>query len=606
VSEVDEGDTRGSRCLVMLDAIAENDRVSRMQEVIEGDAWVVMYAGKQSQELRDLLHEAGGTEQLCDCTKVESLYKKGWWSTGDKHLCKGVKWSLWRSEGIPQLEWGGVRGTDAVPWMEAADEEREDLEIYLNGIHRGAMRREPGRKMWTDGSFRLVGGIPSAGAGWVDENGNSGSCRIGGIATIMRAEMGAAAKAVKHTPLDMELTLFTDSLALVWILRRWTRGDFGFWMDREQHADILEDLLQSLRERTDRGTRTRVVWTKAHAGNIGNEVADTMAYDGCVIPKSRAEWDREETDVRMRRPPTTAGKGEILSWRGWSRAVTKAAVQFVGECTRSRLEATGTAISTQSLVKKGRGRRFMGAALASEEVSPIARRDMLQARSFAFPTASVVARYTDASPDCIYCKKRTPETFGHLQCECTYFDGVRRVAHNIVADLIVDEIAKRQEGAIAFTDTAMARLFPGCPERVALLKPDGIIINRDKKRIYVIEFTRGIRDEPEDWQDKKAEKHNKYHGIRILLQQRYPGFRISQGTFIMGVLGTVDEEDWEEQLESMGVKDTEYDAIMRRCVRGGVLALNAVTTARRAATEEMRASAGKEGFDRSKRPRVRR
>ena len=125
------------------------------------------------------------------------------------------------------------------------------------------------------------------------------------------------------------------------------------------------------------------------------------------------------------------------------------------------------------------------------------------------------------------------------------------------------------------------------------------------KRIYVIEFTRGIRDEPEDWRDKKAEKHNKYHGIRIVLQKRYPGFTIVQGTFIMGVLGTVDEEDWEEQLGALGVKDGEWDAIMRRCVRGGVAALNVVTTARRAATEEMRASAGKEGFDRSKRPRVR-
>ena len=74
----------------------------------------------------------------------------------------------------------------------------------------------------------------------------------------------------------------------------------------------------------------------------------------------------------------------------------------------------------------------------------------------------------------------------------------------------------------------------------------------------------------------------------------------------MGVLGTVDEEEWEETMGRMGVHEGQYDAIMRRCVRRGVMALNAVTTARRAATEEMRASAGKEGFDRSKRPRVKR
>ena len=266
---------------------------------------------------------------------------------------------------------------------------------------------------------------------------------------------------------------------------------------------------------------------------------------------------------------------------------------------------TGTAISTQSLVKKGRGRRFLGAALASDDVTLIAKRDMLQARSFAFPMASVVALYSqNASSDCIYCKKKVPETFSQLQCECSYFDGVRRIAHNIVADLIIDEVAKRQEGAIAFTDTSMARLFPRCLSQVAALKPDGIVIHRENKVIYVVEFTRGIRDEPTEWQDKKADKCNKYHGIRLVLQKRYPGFKIVQGTFVMGVLGTIDEEEWEEQMESVGVKEGDYDAIMRRCVRGGVMALNTVTSARRAATEEMRASAGIQGFDRSKRPRV--
>lgn len=169
----------------------------------------------------------------------------------------------------------------------------------------------------------------------------------------------------------------------------------------------------------------------------------------------------------------------------------------------------------------------------------------------------------------------------------------------------MEEIAKRQEGAIAFTDTAMEALFPGCHEQVAKQKPDGIIIHRERKAIYVIEFTRGIRDDPDSWCNKRAEKHNKYHGIRMVLQKRYPGYSITQGTFIMGVLGTVDVEQWEEQMGELGVKEGDYDAIMRRCVRGGVMALNAVTSARRAATEEMRAGAGKQGFERSKRPRVR-
>ena len=50
-------------------------------------------------------------------------------------------------------------------------------------------------------------------------------------------------------------------------------------MDQEQHSDILEDLLTALRDRSRIGTRTRVVWTKVHSGNIGNEIADILAHD---------------------------------------------------------------------------------------------------------------------------------------------------------------------------------------------------------------------------------------------------------------------------------------------------------------------------------------
>ena len=88
--------------------------------------------------------------------------------TGDKHLCKGLEWTLWTTEGIPLLEWEVIRGTAALPWMEPLPEGWHDLGVYYDGIHRGAMRKEGGRMMWTDGSMRTVKGMARAGAGWVD------------------------------------------------------------------------------------------------------------------------------------------------------------------------------------------------------------------------------------------------------------------------------------------------------------------------------------------------------------------------------------------------------------------------------------------------------
>ena len=96
------------------------------------------------------------------------------------------------TEGIPELEMKAVRGTEALPWMREVSEEREDLRVYYNGIHRGEMRHGEGKKMWTDRLMHTVKGIALAGAGWVGEVGNGGQCRIRGEPTIMRAEMGAA------------------------------------------------------------------------------------------------------------------------------------------------------------------------------------------------------------------------------------------------------------------------------------------------------------------------------------------------------------------------------------------------------------------------------
>ena len=118
---------------------------------MEGEAWVVMYAAKQTPTVLATLQGSGALEQSCDCRKLEAMYKKGWWQTGDKHLCKGQDWTLWTSVGIPLFEWGAVRGTETLPWLEPVDAEREDLKRYYDGIYRGDMQHNPGRRIWTDG-----------------------------------------------------------------------------------------------------------------------------------------------------------------------------------------------------------------------------------------------------------------------------------------------------------------------------------------------------------------------------------------------------------------------------------------------------------------------
>jgi hypothetical protein len=74
--------------------------------------------------------------------------------------------------------------------------------------------------------------------------------------------------------------------------------DFRCYIDREQHRDILPDLLEDIRVRMEAAT---VVLVKAHAGDPGNEAADLWAGLGCL--ETEALWDRNNFCLNIALPP---------------------------------------------------------------------------------------------------------------------------------------------------------------------------------------------------------------------------------------------------------------------------------------------------------------
>jgi len=570
--------------LLLLDAVHPEQRCQQIQRAVQGGSWAVLTTGTTGEQQR-LLQDAGAGYVL-NYEKIRSVFQKGWWQTGNKKLCLGLKWELWIPRGVqppavidPTKEW-------VVPWLEPAPLDRPDLEVYYDHLPAGVYRKAAGTIIWTDGSQRTVrdrGAV--AGAGYITNASVVSHRRVGGTPTAMRAEMAAAAMAVWDTPLDEPLTVITDSLSMLWILRQWRRRDFSYWIDQEQHDDILKSMLARIRVRT---APTTFVWCKAHAGNPGNELADTQANQGCFDDQDMV-WERDETATILRNPPGANGLGDVVSWDGWSRRATKQGSIFVKGLLKRHLAATSNAISTQSLVKADRGRRYLGEALASPDVPPLAKRDMLQARSFAFPTAAVVSRYTQGktSAACVYCKAEV-ETFGHFQCACKAFKGARQTAHDTIAEVLIDAVAEHHEGAIVEKDEEMGKTFPGCSEAVRRLRPDGLIIDHERKEAFVVEFTRGMMEEGIDQRARDREKHAKYHRIILLLREELHGYKILQTNFIMGVLTSIDEEAWARQLDKLGVPEKACESIFRRCVRAGVMALHHMANARRAATEEIK------------------
>ncbi len=87
-----------------------------------------------------------------------------------------------------------------------------------------------------------------------------------------RAVVIALQQAAPHLP----LTILTDCLTYVHLMRRWARQDFRLSAEDKAHWDILADILKSSGLRQLTGTKT-VVWVKGHCGDPGNTMADQRA-----------------------------------------------------------------------------------------------------------------------------------------------------------------------------------------------------------------------------------------------------------------------------------------------------------------------------------------
>jgi len=128
------------------------------------------------------------------------------------------------------------------------------------------------------------------------------------------------------------------------------------------------------------------------------------------------------------------------------------------------------------------------------------------------------------------------------------------------------------------------------PAAIRDFRPDGLVLDTVKKRLYVIEFSRGMQEDPEAWLLKDAVKTQAYHGLVIHLQRHYTGdgYRVEQFNFLMGVLCSIEEDRWDRQLKATGVKQGQLRAVKKACLRAGAEALHLVCNCHRSALVGLR------------------
>ncbi len=142
-------------------------------------------------------------------------------------------------------------------------------------------------EIWTDGA---CSGNPGPG-GWgvvVRANGSMSEMFGGEPATTNnRMELMAAIKALESAPAGSSVILHTDSQYVKDGLGKWIHG----WKRNGwKTADKKPVKNQELWQRLDAANQLHKVdwrWVKGHAGDAGNERADTLARRGCEEAKRK-------------------------------------------------------------------------------------------------------------------------------------------------------------------------------------------------------------------------------------------------------------------------------------------------------------------------------
>lgn len=221
-------------------------------------------------------------------------------------------------------------------------------------------------------------------------------------------------------------------------------------MGDEDHDDILQVLLELIRSH---GAPVYVVWVEAHRGDPGNYMADYYANLRCAA----------ENDVLFDRPSDPFQlwdlmAGTLLSPHGWKGKVQKHAEQFQTLLCYASLDTPDACWTTASLVRDNRARDILGEVITDKSTPQLAVRDLLQARSFVWPTQAQLVKYKKATCDQCPFGCRTKETFSHVQMTCPQFAEGRTEAHNLVATRLIAQIQTSLPGALCFYDKSVAWL----------------------------------------------------------------------------------------------------------------------------------------------------
>jgi hypothetical protein len=124
-------------------------------------------------------------------------------------------------------------------------------------------------------------------------------------------------------------------------------------------------------------------------------------------------------------------------------------------------------------------------------------------------------------------------------------------------------------------------------------RPDGLAINWQKRKLYLLEYTRCFDSRPDALEKNDSRKSDRYSSLlRKILECLGNGWTGDTLPFTMGVRGSVQMNVWVSNMERLGLGQGSMDQVLHASVEAAVEALDIVFTARTASlTSSLRADA---------------
>jgi len=295
----------------------------------------------------------------------------------------------------------------------------------------------------------------------------------------------------------------------------------------------------------------------------------------------------------------------LLHEASWTPTVERHATATVGAFRAEYQRYHNSAKSSELALRDDVARRHIGTALHDPTIPEYAVRDILQARSFCFPTATLVTRNTGRTDArCALCHK-AKDTYGHRFMECKELVGARHVMHDSIAKTIIDRIATtlRSQGpgrpsVTVHQNCRVDTIWPDGPHSIRDFTPDGVILvdppagSATPPSILIFEFARCYTVEPTELEEVGAEKRNQYHALTVFLRQ-HPAYRthhvIRSQQYIMSVLGVIPHARWTSNLEELRFTPSQQDSLVEACMKACILAGHQLNNTVRSLTELRRA-----------------